>query len=60
MASKRLGEILMEKGIITTEQLNEALQVQSMKGGLLGIILVEMGYLKPKTLADYLEAQKYS
>ncbi len=60
MASKRLGEILMEKGIITNEQLNEALNVQSMKGGLLGIILVELGYLKPKTLADYLEAQKYS
>jgi hypothetical protein len=60
MASKRLGEILMERGIITEKQLSEALQVQSLKGGLLGIILVEMGYLKPRALADYLEAQKYS
>jgi hypothetical protein len=60
MASKRLGEILMENGIITTTQLNEALSEQSSKGGLLGIILVEMGYLKPKVLADFLEAQKYS
>lgn len=60
MASKSLGEILMEKGIITTDQLNEALQVQTSKGGLLGIILVEMGYLKPKMLANFLETQKYS
>jgi MSHA biogenesis protein MshE len=60
MASKRLGEILMEHGIITDEQLNEALRMQESKGGLLGIILVEMGYLKPKTLADFLESQRKS
>jgi hypothetical protein len=60
MASKRLGEILMEHGIINQKQLTKALEVQTSKGGLLGIILVEMGYLKPKMLADYLESQKYS
>lgn len=60
MASKRLGEILMENGIITQKQLTEALGVQESKGGLLGIILVEMGYLKPKALADFLESQKNS
>jgi hypothetical protein len=60
MASKRLGEILMENGIISQNQLDEALRTQNTKGGLLGIILVEMGYLKPKVLADFLEAQKYS
>jgi hypothetical protein len=60
MASKRLGEILMEHGIINEKQLTKALEVQTTKGGLLGIILVEMGYLKPKMLADYLESQKYS
>jgi hypothetical protein len=60
MGSKRLGEILMENGIITSGQLDEALGVQTSRGGLLGIILVEMGYLKPKALADFLETQKYS
>ncbi|MBN2161284.1 MAG: hypothetical protein JW807_17995 [Spirochaetes bacterium] len=60
MSAKRLGEILMENGIISENQLNEALRLQNKKGGLLGIILVEMGYLKPKVLADFLEAQKYS
>ncbi|MBN2078664.1 MAG: hypothetical protein JW838_06835 [Spirochaetes bacterium] len=58
MASKRLGEILRENGIITEEQLQEALRVQKSKGGLLGIILVEMGYLKPRLLADFLETQR--
>ena len=60
MASKRLGEILLENGIITSNQLKEALSIQDSRGGLLGIILVEMGYLKPKVLADFLEAQQYS
>ncbi|TFH43836.1 MAG: hypothetical protein E4G96_00070 [Chrysiogenales bacterium] len=60
MGSKRLGEILKENGIITEHQLEEALRVQRSKGGLLGIILVEMGHLKPKLLADFLETQKSS
>ncbi len=58
MASKRLGEILMENGIITQKQLDEALTMQTSKGGLLGIILVEMGHLKPKALSEFLEAQR--
>jgi hypothetical protein len=60
MSSKRLGEILTENGIITQQHLNEALQMQTSSGGLLGIILLDMGYLKPRALADFLEAQKYS
>jgi hypothetical protein len=60
MATKRLGEILMEHGIINQKQLSEALEIQTSKGGLLGIILVEMGHLKPKALSDFLEAQRYS
>jgi len=60
MTSKRIGEILMENGIINQEQLDAALRVQEMKGGLLGIILVDMGFLKPKVLADFLNTQKHS
>jgi hypothetical protein len=50
----------MENGIITQEQLDAALRVQASKGGLLGIILVDLGYLKPKVLADFLNTQKKS
>jgi hypothetical protein len=60
MASKRLGEILMENGIISQKQLDEALEMQTSKGGFLGIILVEMGHLKPRALSDFLEAQRYA
>jgi hypothetical protein len=60
MTSKRLGEILMDNGIITQQHLDEALEVQNSSGGLLGIILLDMGYLKPKALADFLETQRYS
>jgi type IV pilus assembly protein PilB len=44
MAGKRmrLGEILMASGVITEEQLNKALKVQSQSGGLLGEILVKL------------------
>ena len=60
MPSKKIGQILVEHKIITKKQLDEALKVQKKKGGLLGIILVEMGHLNPKLLADYIEKQKYS
>jgi len=58
LASKRIGEILLEKGMITAEELSHALEVQKERGGLLGVILVELGYLKPKELSDFLESQK--
>lgn len=60
MATKRIGEILLENGIITQEHLDEALKVQRTKGGLLGIILVRLGYLNPKVLAEFIDHQKYS
>lgn len=41
----RLGDRLVVEGLITTEQLNEAVERQQRKGGRLGDILVEMGYV---------------
>ena len=38
----KIGEILLELGLITREQLDQALSVQQGKGGLLGEILVKM------------------
>ncbi len=43
-----LGEILVESGEITMEQLNEALEFQKENGGLLGEILVGLGYIQMK------------
>ncbi len=42
---RRLGEILVERGFVSPEQLREALRVQYQEGKRLGEILVEMGAL---------------
>ncbi len=39
---KQLGELLIEKEIITPEQLQQALQLQMQEGGLIGQILVKL------------------
>ncbi|MBI5674196.1 MAG: PilT/PilU family type 4a pilus ATPase [Nitrospirae bacterium] len=50
----RFGEILLEHGIITSEQLRNALRKQDQIGGLLGSILETMGYIDEKTLVNFL------
>ena len=44
--NKQLGELLLERGIISQIQLNQALDIQHAKGGLIGEILVELGFAK--------------
>ena len=53
--TRSLGELLMDDYIITQEQLEKALEIQSEKGGFLGGILVTEGYLDQKTLASYIK-----
>jgi len=58
MIYKRLGEMLVEDGTITIDQLNEALEVQSSSSGKkIGEILIELGYLKHRKLYETLEKQ---
>lgn len=47
---KRLGDILVEKGIITEEILNKALAIQDRSGEKLGEILLKMGVIKEEDL----------
>jgi hypothetical protein len=54
---KLLGELLIEGGEITSEQLDEALKVQKKDGDLLGAILVNLGYLDDDILLEYLKMQ---
>lgn len=46
----KLGEILLEQGIITEDMLNQALEEQKKNGARLGSTLVKLGYLKDKEL----------
>ena len=55
---KPLGQILLEKSIISPEQLDEALAMHWRRGVLLGEILKELGFLKEEELAEALDIQK--
>jgi hypothetical protein len=48
--AKRLGETLIEKGLITRAQLVRALKCQLISGGHLGTSLIELGFLDEETL----------
>ena len=57
VVSKQLGEILAERGIIAADQLKEALDVQKEEGGLLGEILVRLGFAKEEEITQALTTQ---
>ncbi len=55
--NKQLGEILLERGIIKRDQLNEALKVQKEKGLLLGEALVALKYATEEDIVQALACQ---
>lgn len=57
MAKPLLGEMLLEKNVISSDQLEKALEVQKQEGGLIGIILVNLGFITEEMLVKYLAAQ---
>ncbi|MFA5411030.1 MAG: ATPase, T2SS/T4P/T4SS family [Candidatus Omnitrophota bacterium] len=52
----RLTDILINNKLITQEQLNQALEVQSTKGGKLSDIIVELKFIKESDLISSLSA----
>jgi type IV pilus assembly protein PilB len=50
----RLGERLLDGGLLTTQQLEQALMAQQRSGALLGETLVTLGMVKPKDLGPVL------
>ncbi len=58
MERYELGQLLLMKGIITQEQLEEALARQKDTKKFLGEILVENGYVSKETLLECLTEQK--
>ena len=53
----RIGELLVENGLLTAEQLTHALQAQKKRGMRLGQILVDLGYVEETQLLDFLARQ---
>ncbi len=54
---KRLGELLVETGLITPENREKALAVQQQKGGRLGEVIVELGLATEEEIAQALSVQ---
>ena len=52
-----LGELLLESGVITKDQLWEALERQKSIGGRVGNILVGLGYISESKLKEFLGRQ---
>ena len=57
LITKQLGELLLEKGIISQTQLDKAIKIQKEKGGLIGQIFVTLGYVKEEEIAQVLTVQ---
>ena len=55
--NKQLGELLLERNIISKNQLDKALSVQKERGGLIGEVLVELGFAKEEDIAQSLTSQ---
>ena len=53
-ARKRLGDILIERGLLNEQQLQLALEDQRTSGDKLGDILVRLGYITAEKMADAL------
>ena len=54
---KKLGEILLERGLVTREDLDRALEIQRERGDKLGRILVDLGFIAQKDLLQALSDQ---
>ena len=54
---QRLGDLLADRGVISAEQLREALLSQGAKGQRLGATLVQLGLLSERELAEALAEQ---
>ena len=54
---KQLGELLLERGIINVDQLNGALKVQKEQGGLIGRVLVNLGFANEEEIAQAITVQ---
>ncbi|MFO7945824.1 MAG: ATPase, T2SS/T4P/T4SS family [Armatimonadota bacterium] len=54
---KMIGQMLVEKGLITSEQLDEALEMQHDSTQMLGQILIDLGHIQKEPLYETLAEQ---
>ena len=57
LITKRLGDVLVERGVISPAELEEALAYQKEHGGLIGQVLIQLGLATEEKVAMALTAQ---
>ncbi|MDD5601072.1 MAG: ATPase, T2SS/T4P/T4SS family, partial [Actinomycetota bacterium] len=55
---EKIGQILLNRNIISREQLDEALEIQKSTGEKLGEILIKKGYISDETLMELVSFQR--
>ncbi len=55
--TKKIGEVLIERSVITREQLDKALAKQKESGGMIGQVLIQLGFVNETEIALALTAQ---
>ena len=55
--TKRIGDVLLERGLINRKELEAALDQQKERGGLVGQILIRLGSVTEEQVASVLTAQ---
>ncbi len=55
--AERLGSMLIQAGVVTEKQLEEALKEQESTGDRLGSTLIKLGFISEETLAQFLSQQ---
>ncbi len=55
--AKKIGELLVQEGLVTTDQLNRALDEQRHSGERLGAALVKQGVIDENTLCEFIARQ---
>lgn len=55
--TKRIGEVLLERGVITAKELEKAVAHQKEQGGLIGQVLIQLGFVTEEEIALALTAQ---
>jgi type IV pilus assembly protein PilB len=54
---QKIGEMLVKEGLVTLEQLNQALEAQQQSGDLLGSILIRLGFVEEGVMLEFLSKQ---
>ncbi|NTU47606.1 MAG: type IV-A pilus assembly ATPase PilB, partial [Syntrophobacteraceae bacterium] len=57
MVAKKIGELLIQEGIIDEEQLNRALEEQRQSGERVGAVLIKLGFITEDRLVDFIAKQ---